>query len=208
MEDAAGLELRRKSAEGADARHEGGSSGTAPDAASILRDLPNSKAALDAAVPVLYQELRRLARDYLSAERSDHTLQPTALVHEAYLRLIEQQKIDWTSREQVLGIAARMMRRILVNYAVARKSQKRGAALLVTTTMPDFADAQALEMQDLDNALTHLEEIDQRQAQIVELRFFSGLTVEETAKILEISPDTVKREWRTARLWLAKELRR
>lgn len=176
--------------------------------AAHLQFQDRTKASLDAAVPALYQELRRIARDYLSAERSDHTLQPTALVHEAYLRLIEQQKIDWTSREQVLGIAARMMRRILVNYAIARKSQKRGAALLVTTTQPDFADSRALEMQDLDAALTRLEEIDARQAQIVELRFFSGLTVEETAKILEVSQDTVKREWRTARLWLAKELKR
>lgn len=164
------------------------------------------KSGLDAAVPALYTELRRIARDYLSAERPDHTLQPTALVHEAYLRLLEQKKIDWTSREQVLGMAARMMRRILVNYAIARKAKKRGAALLVTTTQPDFADSRPFEMQDLDAALTRLEEIDPRQARIVELRFFSGLTVEETAKILEVSPDRVKREWRTARLWLAKEL--
>jgi RNA polymerase sigma factor (TIGR02999 family) len=163
---------------------------------------------LDLAVPALYEELRRIARDYLSAERPDHTLQPTALVHEAYLRLVEQQKIDWSSREQVLGIAARMMRRILVNYAIARKSQKRGAALLVTTTQPDFADPRGFAMHDLDSALNRLEAIDPRQARIVELRFFSGLTVEETAKILEVSPDTVKREWRTARLWLAKELGR
>ena len=167
-----------------------------------------SKPDLDAAVPALYQELRRLARDYLSDERSDHTLQPTALVHEAYLRLIDQQKIDWSSREQVLGIAARMMRRILVNYATARSAQKRGAGLLVTTTEVDFADSRALEMRDLDEALNRLEEIDPRQAHVVELRFFGGLTVEETAKILEISPDTVKREWRTARLWLARELER
>ena len=176
--------------------------------AATLAVPDDAKPALDAAVPALYQELRRIARDYLSAERRDHTLEPTALVHEAYLRLLEQQKIDWTSREKVLGIAARMMRRILVNYAVARKSQKRGAALLVTTTAPDFADAGGLEMYDLDAALTRLEQIDPRQARIVELRFFSGLTVEETAKILAISPDTVKREWRTARLWLAKELAR
>lgn len=170
-------------------------------------DLPQSRrAALDAAVPALYQELRRLARDYLAAERPDHTLQPTALVHEAYLRLIQQQKVDWSSREQVLGVAARMMRRILVNYAVARKSQKRGAALLVITTVPDFADSRALDMQDLDAALNRLEGVDARQARIVELRFFSGLTVEETANIVEVSPDTIKREWRTARLWLAREL--
>jgi RNA polymerase sigma factor (TIGR02999 family) len=168
----------------------------------------NVKPAIDAAVPALYHELRRIARDYLSAERRDHTLQPTALVHEAYLRLLEQHKIDWASREQVLGIAARMMRRILVNYALARKSQKRGAALMVTTTIPDFAEASGLHMHNLDAALTKLEEIDPRQARIVELRFFSGLTVDETAKMLDISSDKVKREWRTARLWLAKELER
>lgn len=167
-----------------------------------------NKPAVDEAVPALYQELRRIARDYLSSERPDHTLQPTALVHEAYIRLLDQQKIDWTSREQVLGIAARMMRRILVNYAIARKSQKRGAALLVATTQPDFADSRGFDMQDLDAALARLEGIDPRQARIVELRFFSGLTIEETAVMLSISPDTVKREWRTARLWLAKELER
>ncbi|HZS56847.1 MAG TPA: ECF-type sigma factor [Bryobacteraceae bacterium] len=173
----------------------------------VHRGPQQNKAALDAAVPALYQELRRLAREFLSAERPDHTLQPTALVHEAYLRLLQQQKIDWTSREQVLWIAARMMRRILVNHAVARKSQKR-AALLVTTSHPDFVDRRALDMEDLDAALARLADIDARQAQIVELRFFSGLTVPETAKVLEVSQDTVKREWRTARLWLAKELER
>ena len=108
----------------------------------------------------------------------------------------------------MLGIAARMMRRILVNYAIARKSQKRGAALLVATTQPDFADPRGFDMQDLDAALSRLEGIDPRQARIVELRFFSGLTIEETAEMLGVSPDTVKREWRTARLWLAKELER
>lgn len=175
--------------------------------ASVTRPVKN-KPAVDEAVPALYQELRRIARDYLSAERPDHTLQPTALVHEAYIRLLDQQKIDWSSREQVLGIAARMMRRILVNYAIARKSQKRGAALLVATTQPDFADPRGFDMQDLDAALSRLEGIDRRQARIVELRFFSGLTIEETADMLGVSPDTVKREWRTARLWLAKELQR
>ncbi len=178
------------------------------DPAVPLNSAEKSKSGLDAALPELYQELRRIARDYLSAERPDHTLEPTALVHEAYLRLMQQHKVDWSSREQVLGVAARMMRRILVNYAVARNSQKRGAALLVTTTMPDFADSRALDMQDLDQALSRLEEIDSRQARIVELRFFSGLTVEETADVLGVSPDTVKREWRTARLWLARELER
>ena len=161
--------------------------------------------AVDAAMPALYQELRRIAKEYLSRERRDHTLQPTALVHEAYLRLVQQQKIDWSCRAQVLGIAARMMRRILVNYAVARSTQKRGAPLRVTT-VPDVADMRALELEDLDLALNRLEKIDPRQAWIVELRFFSGLTVEETASVVEVSPETVKREWSTARLWLAREL--
>jgi len=162
--------------------------------------------ALDAAVPALYQELRRLAKDYLAHERPDHTLQPTALVHEAYLRLVQQQRIDWSCRAQVLGIAARMMRRILVNYAVSRNAEKRGAGLRVTMPELEIADLRALELEDLDMALNRLEEIDPRQAQIVELRFFSGLTVEETASVVDVSADTVKREWRTARLWLAREL--
>jgi RNA polymerase sigma-70 factor, ECF subfamily len=163
---------------------------------------------VDAALPALYQELRRIAKEYLSRERVDHTLQPTALVHEAYLRLIQQHKIDWSCRAQVLGIAAHMMRRILVNYAVARNAEKRGAALRLTAEAPDAGEMRPLELQELDLALNRLEEIDPRQARIVELRFFSGLTVEETASAVDISPKTVKREWRTARLWLARELDR
>lgn len=167
---------------------------------------PAGRLGADSAVPALYQELRRLAKDYLSRERPDHTLQPTALVHEAYLRLVEQQKIDWSCRAQVLGIAARMMRRILVNYAVARSAQKRSAALRVTVSEPEIADSRTFALEELDEALNRLEEIDARQAQIVELRFFSGLTVDETAAVVDVSPETVKREWRTARLWLAREL--
>lgn len=162
--------------------------------------------ALDAAMPALYQELRRMAKQYLSHERPDHTLQPTALVHEAYLRLIQQQKVDWSSRTQVLGISANMMRRILVNYAVARGAQKRGADLRVPDADLEVADTRALEIEYLDLALNRLEAIDPRQARIVELRFFSGLTVEETAAAIKVSPETVKREWKTARLWLAREL--
>jgi RNA polymerase sigma factor (TIGR02999 family) len=162
--------------------------------------------ALDAALPALYQELRRIAKEYLSRERPGHTLQPTALVHEAYLRLIRQHKIDWSCRPQVLGIAAHMMRRILVNYAVARNAEKRGAALRLTAQPPDITEMRPFEVQELDLALNRLEEIDPRQARIVELRFFSGLTVEETASAVDVSPKTVKREWKTARLWLAREL--
>jgi RNA polymerase sigma factor (TIGR02999 family) len=164
---------------------------------------------VDAALPALYQELRRIAKEYLSRERLNHTLQPTALVHEAYLRLIQQHKIDWSCRAQVLGIAARMMRRILVNYAIARGAEKRGAGLRVTAESPDAAaEMRPLELEELDFALDRLEQIDPRQARIVELRFFSGLTVEETASAVDVSPRTVKREWRTARLWLARELDR
>lgn len=161
---------------------------------------------VDAALPALYHELRRIAREYLSRERPNHTLQPTALVHEAYLRLIQQHKIDWSCRAQVLGVAARMMRRILVNYAIARGAEKRGAGLRVTLEPPDAVEMRPLELEELDLALDRLEQIDPRQARIVELRFFSGLTVEETALAIDVSPRTVKREWRTARLWLAREL--
>jgi RNA polymerase sigma-70 factor (ECF subfamily) len=168
--------------------------------------LKAERPALDAALPALYQELRRIAKEYLSRERQDHTLQPTALVHEAYLRLVQQQKIDWSCRAQVLGIAARMMRRILVNYAIARSTEKRGAGLRITAEPADAAELRPLELEQLDLALDRLEQIDPRQARIVELRFFSGLTVEETASAVDASPRTVKREWRTARLWLAREL--
>ncbi len=171
-----------------------------------FEDVKTDTPALDAAMPALYQELRRMAKQYLSHERPDHTLQPTALVHEAYLRLIRQHKIDWSSRTQVLGVAAHMMRRILVNYAVARGAQKRGADLRVPDADLDIAETRALEIEYLDMALSRLEEIDPRQARIVELRFFSGLTVEETAIAIRVSPETVKREWKTARLWLAREL--
>jgi RNA polymerase sigma-70 factor, ECF subfamily len=168
--------------------------------------LKAERPALDAALPALYQELRRIAKEYLSRERQDHTLQPTALVHEAYLRLIQQHKVDWSCRAQVLGIAARMMRRILVNYAIARSAEKRGVGLRITAEPPDAAEMLPLELEQLDLALDRLEQIDPRQARIVELRFFSGLTVEETASAIDASPRTVKREWRTARLWLAREL--
>jgi RNA polymerase sigma-70 factor, ECF subfamily len=166
------------------------------------------KPALDAALPALYQELRRIAKEYLSRERAGHTLQPTALVHEAYLRLVEQHKIDWSCRAQALGIAAHMMRRILVNYAVARNARKRDAGLRLTAEPVDMAETRPFELEELDFALNRLAEIDARQARIVELRFFSGLTVEETASAVGASAKTVTREWRTARLWLTRELDR
>lgn len=178
------------------------------DAAAALAALGRGERdALDALMPALYAELRRTARAFLARERSDHTLQPTALVHEAYLRLIGQYNVDWSSKAQILGLAATMMRRILVNHAEARATQKRDRRATVPLDDElDLIQAGDIEVRQLDIVLTRLEEIDPRQARIVELRFFSGLTVEETASVLEISPATVKREWRTARLWLLREL--
>jgi RNA polymerase sigma-70 factor, ECF subfamily len=168
------------------------------------------KTALDSLVPALYAELHRIAEACLASERPDHTLQPTALVHEAYLRLLGQHHLDWSCRNQVLGLAARMMRRILVNYALARNAHKRGGGAFcvpLDDRLELMEKKGLLEIGCLDLALNRLEEIDERQARIVELRFFSGLSVEDTAAALAVSPVTVKREWRSARLWLARELK-
>lgn len=163
---------------------------------------------LNAALPALYNELRDLAASYLRRERPDHTLQPTALVHESYLRLAGQHSVDWSNRLQFLSIAARMMRRILSNYATARKAEKRGSgeALLELDEALEFYDKGALSIANLEEALRGLEALDARQAQVVELRFFGGLTLEETAEVMGISPTTVKREWNTARRWLQREI--
>lgn len=165
------------------------------------------KRALDAMIPALYAELHRLAASYLAQEAAEHTLQPTALVHEAYLRLVGQREVDWSSRAQIVGLAATMMRRILVNYAAAKNARKRdwGARVPLVDVLDLTRDGQ-LDVQQIDTALTRLEELDPRQARIVELRFFSGLTVEETASVLDLSPATVKREWKVARLWLLREM--
>jgi RNA polymerase sigma-70 factor (ECF subfamily) len=160
-------------------------------------------------LPEVYEQLRNLAEGYLSSERSNHTLQATALVHEAYLRLREQRQVDWTNRAQFVGIAARMMRRVLRNYATARHAQKRGGNDPVRVTLDeaiDFYDRSEISVAAVDEALTELEKLDKRQAHIVELRFFGGLTIEEIAKLLRISPATVKREWSTAKLWLQHQL--
>ena len=160
-------------------------------------------------LPEVYEQLRNLAEGYLSGERPNHTLQATALVHEAYLRLREQRQVDWTNRPQFLGIAARMMRRVLRNYATARHAQKRGGTDPVRVTLDeamDFYHRNDISVAAVDEALTELEKLDKRQAQIVELRFFGGLTTEEIGDLLKISPATVKREWATAKLWLQHQL--
>lgn len=171
--------------------------------------LPASEAgSLAELLPQVYEDLRRLAGSYLRKERPEHTLQPTALVHEAYLRLLEQRQPSWQSRAHLLAISAGMMRRILMKHAEARGASKRGGG--ATKLSLDFAlevfDSREVPAAALDAALQKLERMDPRQGEIVELRFFGGLSVEETAEVLGISPATVKREWAIAKLWLEREI--
>ena len=163
-----------------------------------------NRAVLDELFPLIYDELKRVAASKLKSERGDHTLQPTALVHEAYLRLISQESVDWTNRVRFFGLAAEMMRRILTNHAVARHAEKRGGGQLKIELDEAviFTTGRGIDLIALDEALTELAEIDAKQAQIVELRFYTGLKVEEVAELLEISNSTVKREWRMAKAWL------
>ena len=164
---------------------------------------------LGAMIPEVYEQLRNLAQNYLRGERVNHTLQATALVHEAYLRLRDQRKVDWQNRAQFLGIAAQMMRRVLKNYASARTAAKRGGEDQLRLTLDEaieFYQRSDINIAAVDEVLDELEKLDPRQAQIVELRFFGGLTIEEIASVLQISPATVKREWSTAKLWLQHEL--
>jgi RNA polymerase sigma factor (TIGR02999 family) len=176
----------------------------------LLVDWKNgSQAALDELLPLVYDEMRRLAASYLGRERSDHTLQPTALVHEAYIRLVGQREIDWQNRAQFFGLAAEMMRRILVNHARDRNTAKRGGGHKVSLDEAvSFFAQQDVELVALDEALTRLAVIDKEQSRIVELRFFGGLSIEEAAEVLSISPSTVKREWMLAKAWLHREISR
>jgi RNA polymerase sigma factor (TIGR02999 family) len=155
-------------------------------------------------LPLVYDELRRLARRYLARERSGHTLQPTALVHEAYLRLIDQRHVDWTNRAQFVGMAAVMMRRILVNHARDRAADKRGGeAVRVSLSRADgIGEPPAADVIALHHALDALEAIDVRKSRIVELKFFGGLTIAEVAELMQLSPTTIEREWRFSRAWL------
>jgi len=177
---------------------------------ALLRDWSGGdQRALERLLPLVYGELRKLAASYMRRERSDHTLQPTALVHEAYLRLVDQRAVDWRNRAHFFGIAARMMRRILVDHARRRQAAKRdGAAYRISGSADSDEAERDPDLLALDVALDGLEALDPRQARIIELRFFGGLTVEETAEVAGISTATVKREWQTARAWLARELRR
>jgi RNA polymerase sigma factor (TIGR02999 family) len=164
--------------------------------------------ALDRLAPLVEGELRRLARRYMSREQAGDTLQPTALVNEAFVRLIGWDQVEWQSRTHFYAVAAKMMRRILVNQAISRRRQKRGgSALLVSLAEADQASQRSADILALDEALVKLGRIDDRRRQLVELRFFGGLTAEETAELLGISVRTVHRDWDLARAWLFRELR-
>ena len=181
--------------------------------ASAISELPltwdyDNEEARDQLLAVAYGELRRLARAFLSRERSNHTLQPTALVHEAYLRLIDQRSLDWKNRAHFVGMASVMMRRILVNHARGRAAAKRGGdAERVSLSLADIGDAPPVDLLALHEALDALEAIDARKSRIVELKFFGGLTTAEMAAVMELSSATIEREWKFARAWLYRALR-
>lgn len=166
--------------------------------------------ALDQLTPVVYDELRRLAASYMRRERQDHTLQSTALVNEAYLKLVDQKNVVWQNRAHFFGIAAQMIRRILVDHARAHKAEKRGggAGVLSLDEAIGVPEKRDIEILSLNDALTRLSELDPQQGRIVELRFFTGLSIEETAEVVGVSPATVKREWAAARAWLFREISR
>jgi RNA polymerase sigma-70 factor (ECF subfamily) len=180
-----------------------------PPVTALLQEWSRGdRGALEKLTPIVYEELRRIAAGYMQKERRGHTLQPTALVNEAYVRLIGQNRVSWQNRAHFFGIAAELMRRILIDYARRRQADKRGADRIRVATDVEIAGSKDLDfdMLAIDGALSRLERLDAPQARIVELRFFGGLTVEETAKVAGVSTATVKREWRTARAWLRREV--
>jgi RNA polymerase sigma-70 factor, ECF subfamily len=165
--------------------------------------------ALDRLTPVVYAELRQRARRLMGRERAGHSLQPTALIHEAYLRLVGSAPVDWRDRGHFYALSARLMRQILVDHARARGRQKRGAAALPVVFDETVMSAEApSDLVRLDDALHALAETDARKSQVIELRFFGGFSVEETAKVLQVSPQTVLRDWRLAKAWLQRAMHR
>ena len=178
------------------------------DITDLLRQAEaGSGEAVDRLIPLVYDELRRLASSYLQSERTEHTLQTTALVHEAYLKLVDQRRTTWQNRAHFFGIAAQAMRRILVDHARRRTAAKRDAGRPITLN-ESLAGGRAPddEILGVHAALDRLAALDPRQARVVELRYFAGLTIEQTAEALELSPATIKREWLSARAWLQREL--
>jgi RNA polymerase sigma factor (TIGR02999 family) len=168
-----------------------------------------NREALDDLLPLVYDELHRQAHRFLRRERRNHTLQTTALIHEAYLTLVKQARVNWQNREHFFAISANLMRRILVNYANARQRKKRGGSaenLELDESLAIAVKKTEVDLLALDEALTSLGKMDKRQEQIVELRYFSGLTIEETAEALGVSPATIKRDWKMTKAWLHREL--
>lgn len=165
-------------------------------------------AALSELLPLVNQELRRIARRHMFGERAGHTLQTTALVHEAFLRLVNSRRVSWQNRAHFFAISAQLMRRILVDHARARGYQKRGGGVPKITLNEALVGPveKGRDLVALDDALTALAEVDARKSKVVELRFFGGLSVEETAEVLKVSPETVMRDWRLAKAWLAREM--
>ena len=176
----------------------------------LARWRSGDRQALEALMPLVYEELRHLARHYLRMERPDHTLQSTALVHEAFLRLVGQKPPEWKSRKHFYGVAARLMRQILVDHARSHRAGKRGGDVLKLSLNESLAgkEVNGLDILALDDALNQLAQLNPQQSQIVELRFFSGLSIDDTAEVLGVSPATVKRSWTTARAWLFREMNR
>ena len=175
----------------------------------LLKWREGDEAALDRLVPVVHDELRRIARRCMAGERAGHSLQATALVNEAYLRLIDVQHVNWQNRAHFLAMSARLMRRILVDYARSKGYQKRGGGAVKVTFNEGLpvAVGPAMDLVALDDALKVLATMDERKSRVIELRFFGGLSVEETATVLELSPETVMRDWKLAKAWLMRELR-
>ncbi len=171
--------------------------------------LSGKRSSLDAVLPQVYDELHRLAASYMRHEREGHTLQPTALVNETYLRLMGQHSVDFSNRAHLLGVAAQMMRRILHTHEEKRRANKRGGefTILCLADSPEPAGATPIAFSDVDEVLDRLAVLDQRQSQVAELRIFGGLTLEETAEYLGVSVATTHRDWNSGRLWLARELR-
>jgi RNA polymerase sigma-70 factor (ECF subfamily) len=181
------------------------------DVTELLARLSNGQQdVLPALVPLVYDELRRLAEHYLRKERGDHTLQPTALVHEAYLRLVDQRRVHWQNRAHFFGVAAQAMRRVLVDHARAHRASKRGGAwsrvTLDEAVEVGSGGGASIDLIALDEALSRLAAADPQQSRIAELRYFGGLTIEQTAEALGVSTATVKREWTVAKAWLRREI--
>ena len=168
------------------------------------------QAALDSLTPLVHRELHRLAAHYMAGERSDHVLQTTALVNEAFLRLIDWKSVQWQNRAHFFAMAAKLMRRILVDFARAHSRDKRGGGMVRVSlsTAPEASQQRSADVVALDDALKTLETLDQRQSQVIELRFFGGLSLEETAEVIKVSVGTVRRDWSLARAWLFREIHR